>query len=320
MNSKTEIVDLEDWRIKMLSKTRVFTAICMVIVLVPFIFLGGYFIYGLCAVLAFIGTYELVKMHNRKFNLPKFLDLVIPLLSSGMVIVSMIYNLVLNTDDYKFVLFGILLIVILLLIISLVYSEVKVTDSFYYMGAILYGGVSFAVVAAIRNVDIFTDKHLILGSLDVNLSGLFIFVYIYFTTIFTDIGAYSIGCRIGKHKLIPSVSPNKSVEGAIGGSICGTLVGTLCLVLSEEFIGFNLFGINSLGLKIVIVLCISLMLTVISQIGDLIASKLKREYEIKDYGNLFPGHGGVMDRFDSVLFVLPTFYCLITIANNLNIL
>ena len=313
MNSKVEIVDLEDWRIKMLSKTRVFTAICMVIVLVPFIFLGGYFIYGLCAVLAFIGTYELVKMHNRKFNLPKFLDLVIPLLSSGMVIVSMISNLVLNTDDYKFVLFGILLIVILLLIISLVYSEVKVTDSFYYIGAILYGGVSFAVVAAIRNVDIFTDKHLILGSLDVNLSGLFIFLYVYLTTIFTDIGAYSIGCRIGKHKLIPSVSPNKSVEGAIGGSICGTLVGTLCLVLSEEFIGFNLFGINSLGLKIVIVLCISLMLTVISQIGDLIASKLKREYEIKDYGNLFPGHGGVMDRFDSVILTCAVFFVILTL-------
>ena len=61
----------------MLNKTRVFTAIGMVIVLVPFIFLGGYFIYGLCAVLAFIGTYELVKMHNRKYNLPKFLDFVV---------------------------------------------------------------------------------------------------------------------------------------------------------------------------------------------------------------------------------------------------
>ena len=143
------------------------------------------------------------------------------------------------------------------------------------------------------------------------LSGLFIFLYIYFTTIFTDIGAYSIGCRIGKHKLIPSVSPNKSVEGAIGGSICGTVVGTLCLILAEQFIGFNLFGIESFGLKIVIVIVISFMLTVVSQIGDLIASKLKREYEIKDYGNLFPGHGGVLDRFDSVILTCAVFFVIL---------
>ena len=208
---------------------------------------------------------------------------------------------------------SILLITIVLLITSLVYSEVRVTDSFYYIGSILYGGLSFAVVAAIRNIDIYSINNLVIGSYDVNLSGLFIFLYIYLTTIFTDIGAYSIGCRIGKHKLIPSVSPNKSVEGAIGGTICGTLAGTLCLVLAEELVGFNLFGISSLGLNIVVVLFISLMLTVISQIGDLIASKLKREYEIKDYGSLFPGHGGVMDRFDSVILTCAVFFVILTL-------
>ena len=297
----------------MLNKTRVVTAVCMVMILIPFIFFGGYFFYGLCFVLAFIGTYELVKMHNRKFNLPKFLDFIVPLLSASMVIVGMISNLILKSDNYKFILFGILMIVIVLLITSLVYSEVKVSDSFFYIGSILYGGLSFAVIAAIRNIDIYAVNNLLLGSLDINLSGLFIFVYIYFTTIFTDIGAYSIGCRIGKHKLIPSVSPNKSVEGAIGGSVCGTIVGTLCLVLSEHFIGFNLFGINSLGLKIVVIFIVSFMLTIVSQIGDLIASKLKREYEIKDYGNLFPGHGGVMDRFDSVILTCAVFFVILTL-------
>lgn len=297
----------------MLSKVRVFTAIGMVIVLVPFILLGGYFMYGLCAALAFIGTYELVKMHNKKNNLPKALDIVIPILSCGMVVVSMFADLKLSIDGYKFILFGLLLIVIVLLITSLIYSEIKVTDSFYYIGAILYGGLSFAVVAAIRNIDLFPVHHLSIGKIDLNLSGLFIFIYIYFTTIFTDIGAYSIGCRIGKHKLIPSISPNKSVEGAIGGSICGTIVGTVCLILAEEFVGFNLFGIDKLGLRIIVVLIVSLMLTVISQLGDLIASKLKREYGIKDYGNLFPGHGGVMDRFDSVILTCSVFFVLLTL-------
>lgn len=297
----------------MLNKTRVATAILMVIALVPFIFLGGYFIYGLCAILAFIGTYELVKMHNRKHNLPKFLDIIIPILSSSMVIVTMISTLLLKSNDHKFILFGILMIVIVLLITSLVYSEVKVTDSFYYIGAILYGGLSFAVVAAIRNIEVYSVNNLVLGNLDINLCGLFIFLYIYLTTVFTDIGAYSIGCRIGKHKLIPSVSPNKSVEGAIGGSICGTIVGSLCLILSETFVGFNLFGIDKLWLKIIVIIFVSLMLTIVSQIGDLVASKLKREYEIKDYGNLFPGHGGVMDRFDSVILTCAVFFVVLTL-------
>ncbi len=297
----------------MLNKTRVATAILMVIVLVPFIFLGGYFIYGLCAALAFIGTYELVKMHNRKHNLPKFLDIIIPILSSSMVIVTMISTLLLKSNDHKFILFGILMIVIVLLITSLVYSEVKVTDSFNYIGAILYGGLSFAVIASIRNIDVYAVNNLVLGNLDINLCGLFIFLYIYLTTVFTDIGAYSIGCRIGKHKLIPSVSPNKSVEGAIGGSICGTVVGSLSLILAEAFIGFNLFGIEKLWLKIIVVTFISLMLTIVSQIGDLVASKLKREYEIKDYGNLFPGHGGVMDRFDSVILTCAVFFVVLAL-------
>ena len=297
----------------MLSKERVFTAVAMVVILVPFILLGGYFMYALCAVLAFIGTYELVKMHNRKFNLPKVLDIVVPFLSFGMVIVAMFADLKLSIDGFKFIIFGLLLVAIVLLITSLIYSELKVTDSFYYIGAILYGGLSFAVVAAIRNIDLFPVHHLSIGKIDLNLSGLFIFVYVYFTTIFTDIGAYSIGCRIGKHKLIPSISPNKSVEGAIGGSICGTIVGTICLILAEEFVGFNLFGIESLGLKIVIVLVVSIMLTIISQLGDLIASKLKREYGIKDYGNLFPGHGGVMDRFDSVILTCAVFFVVLTL-------
>ena len=297
----------------MLNKVRVITAIAMVIVLIPFILLGGYFMYGLCAVLAFIGTYELVKMHNRKYNLPGILDIVIPSFSSGMVIITMFADLKINFDVQKYILFGLLLIVIVLLISSLIYSELKVTDCFYYIGVILYGGLSFAVVAAIRNVDVYSVNNIKLGNIDLNLSGLFIFVYIYFTTIFTDIGAYSIGCRIGKHKLIPSISPNKSVEGAIGGSICGTIVGTVCLILAEEFVGFNLFGIDKLGFKIIIIAVISLMLTVISQLGDLIASKLKREYEIKDYGNLFPGHGGVMDRFDSVILTCAVFFVVLTL-------
>ena len=297
----------------MLNKTRVITAICMVLVLVPFMLLGGYFIYGLGAILALIGTYELVKMHNRKYNLPKALDLFIPLLSLALVAVIMVADKVLVADGHKYIIFSFLLIIVVLLVVSMLYAELKVTDAFYYIGAIFYGGVSFAVIAALRNADVNAVASFEFMGLDINLGGLCLFGYIYLTTIFTDIGAYEIGCRIGKHKLIPSVSPNKSVEGAVGGSICGTIIGTVFLVLTEQFVGYNLFGIDNLILNIIAVFFISLMLTVVSQIGDLIASKLKREYGIKDYGNIFPGHGGVMDRFDSVILTSAVFFVVLTL-------
>ena len=142
----------------MLNKTRVVTAVIMLIVLIPFIFLGGYFIYGLCAVLGFIGTYELVKMHNDKNNLPKILNYIVPLLSLAVVLVVMMADLVLKIDGFKFIIFSILLISVVLLISSLVYSELKVSDAFYYIGSILYGGASFGVVAAIRNIEVFSNQ------------------------------------------------------------------------------------------------------------------------------------------------------------------
>lgn len=292
----------------MLNKTRVITAICMVLVLVPFMLLGGYFFYGLATILAFVGTYELTKMHNRKNNLPKKIDILVSILSSLLVIIIMISDILMIGNGYNYILFALLIVIVVLLIMSMLYAEIKVSDVFYYIGAIFYGGVSFAVIAALRNADITATKSFHFFSLNINLSGLCLFGYVYLTTIFTDIGAYEIGCRIGKHKLIPSVSPNKSVEGAIGGSICGTIVGTVFLVLTQHFVGFNLFGIDGIFLNIVAVFFISLALTIISQIGDLIASKLKREYGIKDYGNIFPGHGGVMDRFDSVILTCAVFF------------
>ena len=115
-----------------------------------------------------------------------------------------------------------------------------------------------------------------------------------------DAMAYFCGRAFGKHKLIPTVSPKKTVEGAIGGVI-GTLIITLIFALVAQF-GFGqqpnypaLLGVTLIGCPI-------------SMCGDLIASLLKREYNIKDYGKLFPGHGGVMDRFDSCISTGPFIY------------
>jgi phosphatidate cytidylyltransferase len=114
-----------------------------------------------------------------------------------------------------------------------------------------------------------------------------------------DTGAYFIGSRFGKKKLLPAVSPAKTVEGSIGG-LLSTLVCSLVL-----FLVWNLKGTGVLWWHIVL---LSLLGSVIAQVGDLFASLLKRHCAIKDYGNIFPGHGGMMDRLDSILPVIILIY------------
>ena len=116
-----------------------------------------------------------------------------------------------------------------------------------------------------------------------------------------DTCAYFVGCSIGKHKLAPKVSPKKSVEGAIGGLIGNVLFGMLFLWVATRFYGGTTDGYSGYAMMAVM----GLFCGVVSQIGDLSFSLIKREFGVKDYGKLFLAHGGVLDRFDSVLFVAP---------------
>ena len=113
----------------------------------------------------------------------------------------------------------------------------------------------------------------------------------------TDTFAYFTGMLLGKHKLIPDVSPKKTVEGAIGGMAFCTLsfVGFACL--------YNQFWADGKLLPLWLMAIVGFLVSIVSQVGDLSLSLLKRKYGIKDFGKVFPGHGGVLDRFDSVLAV-----------------
>ena len=117
----------------------------------------------------------------------------------------------------------------------------------------------------------------------------------------TDTGAYFSGYFFGKHKLIPEISPKKTVEGAIGGVV----VAILSLLVYAWILTF--FGIKT---NIINIIIIGAVASIGSQFGDLSASMIKRELGIKDYGEIMPGHGGVLDRFDSLLFVAPIIYYL----------
>ena len=118
-----------------------------------------------------------------------------------------------------------------------------------------------------------------------------------------DTFAYFAGSFLGKHKLIPELSPKKTIEGSIGGVLGAVVVGILY--------GFIVAGIKGTSMNKWGVFCyvlIALVSSIFSQIGDLTASAFKRHYGIKDYGDLIPGHGGILDRFDSVIVTAPLVY------------
>lgn len=132
--------------------------------------------------------------------------------------------------------------------------------------------------------------------------GIFMIVFILFSAWFGDGGAYFVGTFLGKHKLCPEISPKKTVEGLIGGFVTvGVVVTILCLV-------FNLLIQHEVTMNYAILIPVSIIGSAAGVLGDLTASVIKRQYEIKDFGNLMPGHGGVLDRFDSVMFTVPVMF------------
>ena len=135
-------------------------------------------------------------------------------------------------------------------------------------------------------------------------NGKFLIWYLAFSSWGTDTFAYIIGCKFGKHKLTP-VSPKKSVEGSIGG-ILGAVLFSLIYTYS-----INKFG--NMEISYIAITGISIVLSVLAQLGDLAASSIKRYVGIKDFGDLIPGHGGMLDRIDSILFIAPFAYFLLTI-------
>lgn len=126
----------------------------------------------------------------------------------------------------------------------------------------------------------------------------------------SDVFAYFVGTFLGKHKLAPKLSPKKSIEGSVGAII---LTGLACFIYASVLSNMSL--IDEIYIPYIVVL--GFVGSIISQIGDLMASAIKRNFEIKDYGNLIPGHGGIMDRVDSWLVVMPLIYVLLVYLDGL---
>jgi phosphatidate cytidylyltransferase len=189
-----------------------------------------------------------------------------------------------SIKDFLLILSAAMFVYLLLLMGTSVFSKGKVSFSRIaeVFATTVYITVSFTSLSLIRYLD--------------RDCGVFSVILVFIVAWICDVFAYAVGMLFGKHKLIPEISPKKTVEGSIGGIVFSALACVLYGLLLEAFVDGITVSYIYLGL-------IGAILSVVSQLGDLIASSIKREYGVKDYGNLFPGHGGVMDRFDSVLAV-----------------
>ena len=261
-------------------KVRIITGVCMGAVMIPVLLFSEYIIYPIfLSLLCLMATYEMLKVFKKErrpeIAVPSFL------LAVGYPLIPFFIR---NIDwQLAFVIMALGICLYMMYLFSICVAHkgrmllVEVFSTFTTVSYILVG---FSAISIIRYLPF----------------GEYEFLLVFFTAWGCDIFAYFVGTFIGKHKLIVEVSPKKTVEGAIGGVVCTFAIIMLYGFLIERFttgVEANYIALAILGL----------VLPVVSQIGDLFASLIKREAGIKDYSKLFPGHGGVMDRFDSMIAV-----------------
>lgn len=258
-------------------KKRIISAIVMLIIVIPVIWYGGNLFrlgVGIVSILALKEILDLKKSHRE-----------IPILVQLLAVISLLLIVLAEYDGYS-ILFGVTYKGIAILLLSLLglavfYDEknYSATDALFLIGSVILSGTAFNAMILVRMMD------------------LYLFIYLILIFIFTDTFAMLMGMIFGHHKLIPKVSPKKTIEGSVLGSVIGTIVACV----------FYHFLVSPVTFSIIVV---TLVLSIIGQIGDLIFSKIKRENDIKDFSNLIPGHGGILDRLDSTIAIMLGFLLL----------
>jgi phosphatidate cytidylyltransferase len=253
-------------------KQRIITAVAAAAVFLPIVIYGGWPFIAMVYIIASIGLYEALKMRKLKLlSVPGIISL---LLLWIFMIPDQYQNLLDSLDYTKLELF---LLGVLLFLTFTVITKNRFTfeDVAFSILSILYVGLGFYFFIETR---------------DASLTFVF---YSLFMIWATDSGAYFIGRAIGKHKLWPEISPNKTTEGFFGGVFSALIVAVL----------FSIFA--DMEVSTILLLTATAFLSIFGQVGDLVESAMKRHYNVKDSGNILPGHGGMLDRFDSLLFVWP---------------
>ncbi len=256
-------------------KPRVKTAIFLVLFFGPVFVIGGISLDVVLGLLGLIATYEFFKMFSAKSIAPKVILIIEMLLSAVMFFLLTYYYKELLELEWVF--YALIFVVIIGALLLVLKDKFETDDFGRYLVSILYPVIGFSALSALRDLS--------LGTIG----------FLFMITSMTDMFAYYIGINFGKHRLAVKISPKKSIEGAIGGIVFAVLltVGYIYII--------DLESIGNIDLNIWVSIILIITISIFGQTGDLVASKMKRGYGIKDFSNLFPGHGGVMDRFDSAI-------------------
>ncbi len=264
-------------------KQRTITSAIILAVMIPIALLSEYMVYPIAmSLFCLMATFEMLRVLGMEkrwlLSVPAYLlSLTLPLFTHDIFLgesheMRVTYMLISAAAVFAYLLY-------IMGVSVFSKGELTIAKSGELFLAVTYIVISFTSLSLVRYVE----------------NGEFCFVLVFVAAWMSDSCAYIFGSLFGKHKLIPEISPKKTVEGAIGGIVCAAaaflLYGLIIDLFYEREVNYIVLAIAGL------------VLAVVSQIGDLIASLIKREHGVKDYGTLLPGHGGIMDRFDSILAV-----------------
>mgnify|MGYP000080347289 CR=1 FL=1 len=276
-------------------KTRLLSGILLVIIALATIISGDYVLFFTLLAVSLIGMRELyraMKVQDEKINL----------LAAAGYLGAVLYYLAVLLDFERY---GVLAIIFGLVLLMFVYVFTYPTYEAGQVMPALFGIVYVAVMLSF----IYLTRELPGGKFHVWL--------IFLCSWGCDTCAYCVGMLIGKHKMAPKLSPKKSIEGGIGGLAGAALLGALYALAINKWGGASLLGVIYAAatqgpmLEYAVICAIGAL---ISMVGDLAASAIKRNQGIKDYGKLIPGHGGILDRFDSIIFTAPIIYYMLVMV------
>ncbi|TDM24424.1 phosphatidate cytidylyltransferase [Macrococcoides canis] len=250
-------------------KTRTITAIIAMAVFLPVVVYGKLLLLMMAYLLAIVALKEVLNMKNIKlYSLPGIISVI------ALSLIMSPEKSKLVSLDYQ-VPFLILMSLIMLSYTVMSKNRFNFVDAAFCMLAVAYVGIGFMYFYETRN------------------NGLIYILFALLIVWVTDTGAYIFGRLFGKNKLWPEISPNKTIEGFVGGILSSTIIAII-------------FSINyDMPLPMLPLILVTWLFSMFGQLGDLVESALKRHFDVKDSGNLLPGHGGILDRFDSFIFVLP---------------
>lgn len=267
-------------------KTRVISGAVLAVIAISALGFGGWYLFGICAVISLIGMYELYRVAGIQKTA----------IAMAGYLTSVFYYLALalNITEYDIFIF-VLGFMAIMTIYVFTFPKYKSEDVMMSIVGIFYVALMLSYIYKVRILD----------------DGIYIVWLIFISSWGNDTFAYFTGVLLGKHKMTPKLSPKKSVEGAIGGIVGATVLGVgYGIIISSKMTSVIQYPAFVFGVA-------SFFGSFLAIVGDLVASAIKRNYNIKDYGNLIPGHGGILDRFDSVIFTAPAVYWAVSIITKL---